>query len=226
MTDTIREIVNKATKYIGEVSGTGVQAFGDDQLFDATVRGFNRLFKRRNWNHYTKWYQLTLDGVLGVVSTDAFEKIRDFEDFIAVYRDGEINELPHAPTRLNPYTLTGTRVRYWTSLHVSDANYNKRKLQFYPKASTDTINVVAREYPLDTFAEEWDWDDVMYFDSDLLMYSASYEALVGDDLNAAAASVAQTAMEDRFKLIMGALADHPIPIRGGSDIPRDWFVAP
>jgi len=227
MAATIRMIVDEAEKYMGEVAGPGVQAFSEDQIFDAVVRGFDRLFKRRAWEGYAKWFQLTLDGTTGVITTDSLERVRDFEDFIAVFRDGERTEMPRMPTRLNPYTLTtGTRPLYWTSLQVSHADYAKRKLQFYPITATGMVNVYAKEYPLEAFMESWDWEDIMYLDQQLLMYAGAYEALAGDDLNAQAASIAQAAMEDRFKTIMGALADQPIPIRGGADIPRDWFVRP
>jgi hypothetical protein len=135
-------------KTIGEVAGSGVQEFSDDRMMEDAVRSFNLLFKKRFWEQYIKWYQLTLDGVLGVVTTNAFEKVLDFEDFAAVFRDGESTPLPKKTFKTNPYLLTGNKVMYWTGLNALDANYVMKKLQFYPVTATGKVVVAAREYPM------------------------------------------------------------------------------
>lgn len=225
MPATVLEIVNAATAYCGEVAGPGVQSYSEDRFFAAVVRGFDRVFKKRFWDQYVKWYRVELDETLGIITTDAFEKVRDFEDFAGVYRDGSTVSIAKMPVGLNPYSRTftnGTRIRYWTSLHVSDANYAKRRLQFYPVTGEGFVNVCAREYPLNVIAETWDNDDIMYFDKDLMMYAASYEMLAADDLNVNAATMAKGEMETKYKDIVSGLGNHVIAVRGNNTIYNQW----
>lgn len=222
MPATIRQIVDDALQYVGEVAGAGTQQFSDDRMFKDAIRGFNLVFKKYHWHQYRKWFRLQLDGVLGIVSTDAFEQVIDFEDFISVHRDTEDNQLPILPKSRNPYTITGTQVRFWTGLHVTDTNYVKRKLQFFPVTATGFVNVLARVYPLVPPALEWDWEDTMYFDKDLLVYATAFATLIGDDLNAGAANAAKSLMEMKYDDIVKGLAGHPIPLNNAPPIPNTW----
>src|SRR5262245_60049344 len=120
MPATIRQVVDDALELVGEVAGSGVQMFGDDRMRKNAIRGFNMLFKKYPWHQFIKWYRLELDGVLGVVKTDSFEQVKDFEDFFHVSRDGETNQVPIWPRHGNPFAggiIGGTQLRYWTSLH-------------------------------------------------------------------------------------------------------------
>jgi hypothetical protein len=229
MSATVRDIVTDAQSVIGEVAGAGVQAYSDDRMKADAVRGFNMMFKKYRWHQYRKWQNATLDGVTGLVTAASdFSKILDFDDFISIHRDGERKPLPILPVTLNPSTLgiSGTRVLYWTGLHSSDANYKKKKLQFYPITATGIVNIQAMVYPLDPFASNWDWTDVMYLDKDLLVYATAFMTLSGDDLSPGAASTVQTLMDMKFSDITKALASHPIPVSGGTDIPYYWQERP
>lgn len=225
MSATIREIVDDALTVVGEVSGAGTQTYSEDRMFSDTVRAFNLLFKKYSWEQYRQWFQLTLDGTTGVITTDAFANVRDFEDFYSVHPDGQQNPLPILPRRLNPFTLTGgNTLQYWGSLPATDAKYPLRRLQFWPKTSVGLINVLARVYPIAT-GEDWDWEDVMYLDKDMMVNGVAYMTLSSDDLNASAADAQRQMMEMRYKDIIAALADKPIAINGsGANIPTQWFV--
>jgi len=226
MTATIRQVVDDALTCIGEVGGVGVEQFSEDRMFRDAIRAFNWLFKKRAWEQYRKWVTITLDGTLGISTTDAFEQVLDFEDFVSIRRGGTDAEIPILPTRVNPNTLVASNARllYWTSLYTTDANYLKRKLQFYPKTSTGTVDVLAKFYPLVPPALEWDWDDTMHLDRDLLAYAAAFMTLMGDDLNAGAAQVVRQMIDMKYKDILDQLAKHPIPISGQAGIPQDWFT--
>lgn len=229
MSATIRQVVDDCLRYIGEIPGAGVETFEEDRMKDEVIRGFNLLFKKDFWNQYLQWFRLELDGVLGIIKTDSLEMVLDFEDFRAVHRDTERNPMPIWPRSHNPYNTSiigGSRALYWDSLNAGDANYAKRKLQFYPKSATGFVNVHARVYPLTTFATTWDWEDIMYFDKDLMVYAAAFMALSGDDLNSQASSVAQAMMDEKYKIIKGSLAGRPIPIQGVAGIPMDWYPRP
>ena len=89
MSATIREIVNQALTVVGEVSGPGVQMYEDDRMKADAIRAFNMMFKKYPWQQYLNWFTVTLDGATGRPKTSPFEQVKDFEDFIAVYRDQE-----------------------------------------------------------------------------------------------------------------------------------------
>lgn len=224
MSATIRVIVDEALSIIGEVAGTGVQAYADDKLMKDAIRAFNLIFKKRFWEQYSGWTTVVLDGTTGKITTDAFSEVVDFEDFAAVHRDTVAVPLYKMPLSLNPSLITGTVPLYWTSLRVTDANYDGRKLQIFPITATGSLNVYARFYPLESPAIAWDWEDIMYLDKDLLVYSTAFMSLVGDALNPEAAKVAQGLMEGRYKDIQAGLANHAISLRTEPRIPNQWMT--
>jgi len=226
MSATVRQVVDDALELVGEVAGPGVQMYGDDRMRSNAIRAFDMLFKKYPWHQYRKWYRLQLDGVLGVVTTDAFEQVKDFEDFIKICRDAESEPIPMWPRDANPFssaiTSGGTQLRYWTSLHVADANYTMRRLQFYPVTATGFVNILTLLYPLVPPASQWDWEDTWYLDRALLTYATAFMTLVSDDLNTNAANVVKGMMNDKFNDIKNALSRIPKAIDPSSGVPTEW----
>lgn len=223
MSADIRTIVNEALTVVGEVSGPGVQVYEDDRMKADAIRAFNMMFKKYDWHQYLMWFRVTLDGVTGKITTDAFEQVKDFEDFVAVHRAGYANRMPIAPTRQNPNALGATTVPVsWTSLNATDPQYAKRKILIYPKNSVGDLDVLAKVYPLVPPQIQFDWADVFYLDKDMLVYATAFMTLSGDDLNAGAADVVRNLMEMKYRDVTAALAKHPIPVRGDSSIPFYW----
>jgi len=197
--------------------------FSDDRMFADAIRAFNMLFKKYNWRNYCRWLQLTLDGTTGKVTTNDLQYVIDFEDFIAVRRDGAHNDLSVRPRGINPFSgdiTSGTSPRYWDSLHVTDLSYATKRIYVLPITSTGLINIHAKFYPNLT---GWDWEDTMYIDQDMLEYGTAYMTLAQDDLNGAGADMAKNMMEMRYKDIQGQFASQEIHFgdsRGG--IPTSW----
>ena len=215
MPATIRDVVDDAQEIIGEVSGPGVQMFSDDRMFADAIRAFNMLFKKYNWRNYCDWLKLTLDGVNGIVTTDELQFVLDFEDIIAVRRDGSQADLSILPRGINPFqqALQSTGApRYWDSLNVRDANYLKKRIRVWPKLATGAINVHAKFYPV--LNNAWDFGDTMFMDRDLLAYGTAWATLSSDDLNAAAADMCKNMMEMKYKDIQSQLASHAISFGG------------
>lgn len=225
MTATVRQVVDDALELVGEVAGPGVQMYGDDRMRSNAIRAFDMLFKKYPWHQYRKWFRLALDGTLGVVSTDAFEQVKDFEDFIKVTRDGESQGLPIWPREANPFSNAvsgGTQVRYWTSLYATDTNFIKRKIQFYPVTSVGFVNILAVVYPLVPPALQFDWEDIWHLDRSLLVYATAFMTLVGDDLNANAANVVRGMMNDKFNDVKTAISRIPKAVDVSTGWPTQW----
>jgi hypothetical protein len=225
---TIRQIVTAAQTVVGEIAGPGVQLYAEDRQLQDCIRAFNLTFKKRFWEVYTKWVQVTLDGTTGVITTDTLKNVRDVEDFARIMRDGERNPIPLLPSALNPYTIpSGSRPLYWGMLHVDDADFLTKRIKFYPADATGSVNIQARFYPKDQMdadaVSEWDWEDTMYFDMDLLVYGTAFFTLSHDDINATAADVARSMMEARYRDITTGLASHPIATNASESYPTQWW---
>lgn len=227
MPATIRNVVDDAQELVGEVAGPGVQMYSDDRMFADCIRTFNMLFKKYNWRNYCKWMQLTLDGVTGCVTTNELQYVLDFEDIIAVRRDGTFANISHAPRYVSPFQpdmKSGTRPIYYDSLNVMDPNYALKRIFVMPKTATGMINVYAKLYPV--LRDAWDWQDMLYLDRDMLVYGTAWATLSSDDLNAAAADVAKNMMEMRYKDIQAQFAsmDLHFTTGGRSGIPNEWLM--
>lgn len=228
MSATIRQIVDDALAIVGEVDGIGVQTYGEDRMFSDAIRGFDLMFKKYPWPQYRRWYTGTLDGTTGVFTGAVLTSTKDFEDILSVHIANEVKELPLLPRNLNPNSIGsgGTRPMYWTSLHVLHSDYVDKKIQIYPITSEGDIDLHIREYPLIAPATEWDWADVWYLDRSLLAYATAFMTLSGDDLNASHAQTIKAMMESKYKDITTSLASRPMPIRGQSAIPDQYFIRP
>lgn len=224
MAASVRDIVNGALELVGQVSGSGVQVYADDFARRCAVRAFDMLFKKRDWEQFLEWTNPTLDGTTGIITADLYTAIRDFEDFLAVYREGESKPLPVMDHKRNWNKLTGTRVQTWTGLHVSHPHYAKRRLQFYPATSVGSVNVLARKYPLPNPAIQWGWSDIMHLDTSMMEEATAFVMLSVDAINADAAAVCKSMMESRYVDIVAGLGSRPIHVRGTADIPDQWYV--
>ena len=126
---------------------------------------------------------------------------------------------------MNPATFgAGGQAMYWTSLNATDLQYHLKKLQFYPITATGNINVLAKVYPrpMPASFQNFDWQDIFYLDTDMLVYATAFMTLSGDDLNAGAADVIRNLMEMKYKDVMAALAKPSDPCSGDSSIPYYW----
>lgn len=218
-------LVQEAIRLIGEVAGPGVQTYEEPNMTVQVIRGFNLLFKKYPWPQYRQWFRVQLDGATGVITTDAFEYVRDFEDIIAVHRDAEATPLPGLTSKQNPFVLTGSagsQTMVWTALPATHAQYHKRKIQVYPATATGWLNVAARVYPVkqdDTLKGP----DLLYLDFDMLASAAAFMTMVMDDTNVDAAKALENLMELRFRDIINQLNSIPMAQNMQASIPTTWM---
>jgi hypothetical protein len=222
---TVRRIVDDALNVLGEVQGAGVSTYSDDRMMHDAIRSFNLLFKKYYWPHMLEWFRVQLDGTIGTVPVDTFAYVRDIEDFYAVYRDGETNPLPAISKNINPYSLRGDKLIGWSLMPITSPNYENRYLQFYPKTSTEYVNVCARVYPRAN-GVPWDWNDEMPLDHDMIVCGTAFMTLMSDNINPDAQDGQRNMMEIRYRDIIAGLSNQPLPLRGNNVIPTQWFPKP
>lgn len=227
MASKVREIVADALNVLGEVVGAGVSTYSEDRMRADAVRTFNLLFKKYYWPHMLQWFRVQLDGTNGVVPLNTFKNVRDIEDIMGVYRDGESKPLPVLPKQINPYSLgpsSDASPIYWSFLPVTSAFFANRYIQCYPLTSTAYVNVCARVYPREN-GQAWAPDDYMYLDHDMLVCGTAWHTLASDDINPGAQDAQRNMMEMRFKDIIATYANQPIAVGAGrAQIPNEWFI--
>jgi hypothetical protein len=206
---TVRQIVDKAIALVGEVAGAGVAMYSEDLMRDNAIRAFDMLFTKYNWDEFIEWTQFNLDGVLGFAPAGTFDFVRNFEDFLGFYKNNNTYQIPMLNKSTNPYSLNGLQAQFWSSLPAKSPDFNDRRIQFWPKASTGLITAALKVYPIDP-AIDWDWGDDMILDPALLTHGVAYVSLANDETNAGAADMQRGLMEDRYADIMAKLADRPI----------------
>ena len=225
MSVLIGDVVQDALGILGEVTGVGTQLYSEPRMVKDAGRAFNMLFKKHWWKQYTKWVTVILDGTSGIITTDAFTQVIDFDDFAAVHRENQSKGMPTLPEDVNPSGITGTTAQFWTSMSVTDTNYNGRKIQIFPRTAAGKIDVRARYHPL-TSGTQWAAAQVVHIDRDLLACGTAYMALSGDDLNPQAKADVQAMMDTRYKDIQNALANQKTAYSERTIVPNNWFTNP
>ena len=175
------------------VSGTGVQVYAEDVLAEMIQHKFDVLFDEVFWPNFCTWATYTLDGTLGIITTDLTSLVKRFDDIHVIFSDGSnvpISKL--ADTTTNPFTITGTSARVYEQLGPTDANKTSRVFQIWPKTATGDIVVRFRTKP-DTFAPSTEID----FDDQALILGAVFDYLEDDGTNPNATNKFQLLFEGR-----------------------------
>ena len=144
------------------VSGTGIQTYAEDTIAEMIQHKFDVLFDEVFWPQFCTWYTWTLDGTLGVVTTDLTDIIKKYEDIQVVFADNSNTALTKlANLTTNPFTLAGTTPIHYEALGPTFSNNTTRVFRVWPLASTGDVIVRVRTKP-DTFVgtDEIDFDDL------------------------------------------------------------------
>jgi hypothetical protein len=228
MAKTVREIVTDAQELLGEVTGAGVQTYADDRMFRDCIRAFNMFHKKYPWEQYTSWSLCPLDALTGKIVTPIFQNLKDFDDIISVFPENSNYEIPVLDRRRNPMTIKGSRGLFWTALPTIDPDYQYKRVSIIPTGATGSIVICWRHYPR-TFSstgqmQQWEWEDVMDLDEDMLVHAVAYLTLSSDDINANAAQDQQNLADDRFAEITMSLSRRKMTASPyGVGIPSTWY---
>jgi hypothetical protein len=176
-----------------------------------------------DWPLYDEWLTATLDGTLGVVTTDlsvvvpgTYERvIGNYDNIKGVYADTSSEPLPELPPGLAPDLDTGTAPMY------IQAYFNNAKLfRVVPYTSIGTVRINFRPVP-----EEITLNTTLYLDKTLLKLAAVYSYLSRDGTNEAnTIKVGEDLMLRERQL--GFKRGKPIPIsnaRRQASVNRWWY---
>lgn len=217
---TARQIISEVQRVVGEAAGAGVQIHAEDGMLETLNRVARLAFTRFSWDQFIDWQELELDGTTGLITDDqAFVDVTGTEDFLGIYRQGEEVPLPKLARSSNPFRMTGSKVLCWTVLPFNHEDYEGKRLQFWPRTATGTLEVCTRLDPT-----PFNFQSETHMDRDILVAGCAWLTLLGDDLNPAAAEGFKQFMDERFGTIIKALALQPTTTTGRPPIPNDWFI--
>jgi hypothetical protein len=67
---TLSQLIVRTADRLSMVAGTGVQTYAEDRIAEMIQHKFDVLFDEVFWPQFLSWAKLTLDGTLGLVTTD------------------------------------------------------------------------------------------------------------------------------------------------------------
>lgn len=200
------------------VSGTGVQIYAEDRIGEMIQHKFDVLFDERFWPQFCSWHQWTLDGTLGIITTDITELVKRFGDIQVIYPENSNTGLTEtSPSVANVFNLSGDRPIQFESLGPADSNKVSRVFQIWPKSATGGIVARVRTKP-DTFTGNTEVD----FDDQALILGAAYDYAEDDGTNPNATSKFEKLFESRVKQLTDTLDRNPISLDPVTALPQTF----
>ena len=215
---TLDQLVARTTDRLSMVAGTGVQVYSEDRLAEMIQHKFDVLFDEAWWPQFLTWAQWTLDGTLGIVTTDLTDLVKRFGDIRVIFPENSTTALTTiSAISTNPFELSGARPIHYEALGPADDNKVSRVFQIWPKTSTDDIIVQFRTKP-DTFTG----DDEIDFDDQALILGATFDYLEDDGTNPNASQKFQMLFEARVKQLKNTLNSNPISLDPLTALPQQF----
>jgi hypothetical protein len=153
------------------------------------------------------------------VSDDLKTILKDVKDVFGIFPEKGSQPLPGLDQLSNPFILTGTRPRFHEKV-IIDATKG-HYFRVWPKTATGKITVIGRTKP-----DNFDPQDEVSFDADVLVSWATWDYLVDDGHNPDQADKHQKFWVDRLQQLKND--DTPIYTSmsdpAQSEIPNQWFV--
>lgn len=200
------------------VAGTGVQTYAEDRIAEMIQHKFDVLFSEVFWPQFLTWEQLTLDGTLGVVTSDLTNSVKRIEDIRVIFREGTNVPLTKiSALTTNPFQLTGTIPIHYEALGPGATNKTTKVFNIWPKTSTGDIAIQYRTKP-DTFIGT----DEIDFDDQALILGATFDYLEDDGTNPAATQKFQLLFEARVKQLKNEFNSAPISLDPVTSIPQSF----
>jgi hypothetical protein len=215
---TLTQLIDRTADRLSMVGGTGVQTYAEDRIAEMIQHKFDVLFEEVYWPQFLTWAQWTLDGTLGIITTDVTDELKRFEDIRVVFVENSTNPLTViSALSTNPFELSGTTPIHYEGLATTNTYYTTRVFQVWPKTATGDIIVQYRTKP-DTFIGT----DEVPFDDQALILGAVYDYLEDDGTNPNATQKFQMLFEARVKQLKNSFNDNPISLDPVTTIPNSF----
>lgn len=199
---TMSALIIDVQEALSQVSGTDVQTYAEDKIQRKLQEGFNMVRRRAWWPHLMEWRQYTLDGSTGTTTAD-IDDVQGCEDIRVVFEGGTNRQLRLVPGEVNPYTLTGTRPRFYAAL----AQTNARRIKVYPITATGTLDMHVRPFEA-TFIPA----DTVPFDADCLVNYAAWNYATDDGTVVGQIGKFQALFESTLAELLKELLNAPISL--------------
>jgi len=214
----LSSLITRVAERISMVSGTGVQIYAEDRIAEMIQHKFEVLFDEVFWPQFCSWHQWTLDGTLGIVTTDLTTLLTRFDDIQVIFPESSNSALTKlAAITTNPFELSGTVPIHYEALGPLDTNKVSRVFQIWPKSATGIIVSRIRTKP-DTFTAT----DEIDFDDQALIIGAAYDYLEDDGTNPNATQKMQLLFEARVKQLKNNFNDAPISLDPVTALPQTF----
>ena len=215
---TLQQLIDRAADRLSMFPGTGVQVYAEDTLGEMIQHKFDVLFEEAYWPQFFSWAQWTLDGTLGIVTTDLTDLIKRFGDIRVVFPENSSTPLTvMSALTTNPFELSGTTPIHYESLGPADDNKTSRVFQIWPKTATGNVIVGYRTKP-DMFAVI----DEVDFDDQALILGACFDYAEDDGTNPNATQKFQLLFEARVKQLKKTLNNTPISLDPVTALPQSF----
>ena len=215
---TLTELITRTADRLSMVAGTGVQTYAEDRIGEMIQHKFDVLFEEVFWPQFLTWAQFTLDGTLGIITTDVSTLLKRFEDIRVVFPQNSTTPLTKiSALSTNPFELSGSVPIHYEALGPTDANKTSRVFQIWPKTSTGIIVMQYRTKP-DTFIGT----DEIDFDDQALILGATFDYLEDDGSNPNASQKFQLLFEARVKQLKNSFNSAPISLDPVTALPQTF----
>jgi predicted nuclease of predicted toxin-antitoxin system len=215
---TLAQLIARTADRLSMVAGTGVQVYAEDRITEMIQHKFDVLFDEVFWPQFLTWATWTLDGTLGVVTTDLTDLVKRFEDVRVVFPENSNTALTKvAALTTNVFTLSGTTPIHYEALGPAESNKTTRVFNVWPKGATGNINVQYRTRP-DTFVTT----DEIDFDDQALILGATFDYLEDDGTNPNATQKFQLLFEARVKQLKNSFNSAPISLDPVTALPQTF----
>jgi predicted nuclease of predicted toxin-antitoxin system len=215
---TLAQLIARTADRLSMVAGTGVQVYAEDRITEMIQHKFDVLFDEVFWPQFLTWATWTLDGTLGVVTTDLTDLVKRFEDVRVVFPENSNTALTKvAALTTNVFTLSGTTPIHYEALGPAASNKTTRVFNVWPKGATGNINIQYRTRP-DTFVTT----DEIDFDDQALILGATFDYLEDDGTNPNATQKFQLLFEARVKQLKNSFNSAPISLDPVTAMPQTF----
>jgi hypothetical protein len=218
MQKTVEQIIVMAQHELSQVAGTGVQTYAEDPLANLIQQGFDFVYKEAWWSHLMRYEQRTLDGTVGIITTDLIH-IKDYNDIHTIYVGNTDRKVTVMPSDVNPFRITGTQPRFMSALDAEPSVSSKRLVQFWPKTATGSVVIYGR-----MAVDEFIGTTIVPFDAHCIALYASWAYAENDGTNPGQIDKLWNLFDARLKQLKKQNSDKPIaldPSMSGH-IPMEW----